>query len=345
MMAFAAAQPGGWSAFNGGIAMVVLRSFRRRAAVCLGFTLVELLVVIAIIGVLVALLLPAVQAARESARRMKCNNNLKQLGLAVLNHHDIHGTLPPGAINASNTVASRNYMNWGVAILPLIEQQALFSQYDNTKENWHPSNNAVIATRLVGMICPSDVNMSQPIKIEASVYTQPVAPGSYKAVTGSYGSNALFWDYPLYFTEAANRLPAADNGTRGPIHCTGLMGVAPVRLAMVTDGTSNTFLIGEYSTKTRHERKAFWGVSYTFYSLGACGPDSATRGLPDHDICSTFVVTGNFNRCNRAFASFHPAGMGFVFLDGHVQNIQGNIAFNIWQSLATVAGGETISNF
>jgi len=309
------------------------------------FTLVELLVVIAIIGVLVALLLPAVQAARESSRRIKCNNNLKQLGLAMQNHHDVHGTLPPGAINASNTDASKNYMNWGVAILPFIEQQALYSQYDNTKENWQPVNNAVIATRQIGMICPSDVNMLQPIKIEAGVYTQPVAPGSYKAVTGSYAANSLFWDYPLYFTGEANRLPASDNGTRGPIHCTGLAGVTPARLALATDGTSNTFLVGEYSTKTRNDRKAFWGVSFTYYSLGACGPDSATRGLPDHNVCSTFVVTGNFNRCNRAFASFHPAGMGFVFLDGHVQNIQGNIAFNIWQSLATMAGGETIANF
>src|SRR5262245_55009652 len=109
---------------------------RRRTSVS-GFTLVELLVVIAIIGILVSLLLPAVQAAREAARRMQCTNNLKQLGLAIVNYHDVHKVFPPGHIEDPKAYASSptgsdavsNLSNWGVMTLPFIEQQALSDQY------------------------------------------------------------------------------------------------------------------------------------------------------------------------------------------------------------------------
>src|SRR5262245_35182898 len=97
-----------------------------------GFTLVELLVVIAIIGVLVALLLPAVQQAREAARRMTCTNNLKQIGIALHNHHDVKLTFPPGALNTGHN-GTPVYTTWTIEILPFMEQQALYNQYDQSQ--------------------------------------------------------------------------------------------------------------------------------------------------------------------------------------------------------------------
>src|SRR5262245_55782747 len=120
-----------------------------------GFTLVELLVVIAIIGVLVALLLPAVQQAREAARRMTCVNNLKQIGVALHNHHDVKLTFPPGGMNTGHN-GTPCYTTWTVEILPFIEQQALYNQYDQTQLNTAPVNRLVGQQRMVPYECPSD---------------------------------------------------------------------------------------------------------------------------------------------------------------------------------------------
>ena len=107
-----------------------------------GFTLVELLVVITIIGILIALLLPAVQAAREAARKMQCSNNLKQIGLAMHNYHTAIGTFPPGEIAVGINLAT-NYTNWAIAILPYMELQNLYSQYNQNATNDHASNQTV----------------------------------------------------------------------------------------------------------------------------------------------------------------------------------------------------------
>src|SRR5437773_558439 len=120
-----------------------LRSGLRRA-----FTLVELLVVIAIIGVLVALLLPAVQSARESARRMSCMNNLKQIGLALHNHHDAFGTFPPGGVTNGTCCGTQSGATWTIYILPFIEQQMLYDKYDFTQTN-ESSANAFVRTQFV----------------------------------------------------------------------------------------------------------------------------------------------------------------------------------------------------
>src|SRR4051812_27790865 len=135
------------------------KQFSRR-----GFTLVELLVVIAIIGVLVALLLPAVQSARESARRMQCSNNIRQIGLALHNFHDTNQCLPPGGVATATgpTVAHTKFSipinvirGWGVFIYPYMEQKSLSDQY-NWNKNWHDiSNQQVYSTYVKGLICPS----------------------------------------------------------------------------------------------------------------------------------------------------------------------------------------------
>jgi len=114
------------------------RSKQRRA-----FTLVELLVVIAIIGILVALLLPAVQAAREAARRAQCSNNLKQMGLAAHNYHDTFRSFPPGAITDGPCCSAKSRVNWAIALLPYMEQTSLYDEYDHDANNEDPTNDLV----------------------------------------------------------------------------------------------------------------------------------------------------------------------------------------------------------
>src|SRR6187455_2929482 len=131
-----------------------------------GFTLVELLVVIAIIGVLVALLLPAVQSAREAARRMRCANNLKQIALAAQNFHDIHGNFPSGC--KLTTPPDTYYSNWAIQLLPYIEQQNLFSRYDDTVTNVHPNNKFVRETFVDAYSCPSELKPKQILTPESA---------------------------------------------------------------------------------------------------------------------------------------------------------------------------------
>src|SRR6185295_7592118 len=126
-----------------------------------GFTLVELLVVIAIIGVLVALLLPAVQTAREAARRMKCTNQLRQIAIACHNVHDTTGYMPSGHKLTVNGTTYVYYLNWAIQILPYIEQDALFKQYDDTVPNIHPNNKFVREQYIASYTCPSELKPKQ----------------------------------------------------------------------------------------------------------------------------------------------------------------------------------------
>jgi len=122
------------------------KTCRKRGLVFLGaggFTLVELLVVIAIIGILIALLLPAVQAAREAARRAQCQNNLKQIALALHNYHQAVGSFPPGKITEGRCCDRPSMITWTISILPYLEQQALYDRYDQTKFNEDPANQFV----------------------------------------------------------------------------------------------------------------------------------------------------------------------------------------------------------
>ena len=281
------------------------------------FTLVELLVVIAIIGVLVALLLPAVQYAREAANRMSCTNNLKQIGLALHNYHDVHKRLPPGWIGATEDPASQNGWGWASMILPQMEQGPLFDQIDFNVHVADASNADVRAVVIPSFLCPSDGNEEQ---WEHDGLT--FARSNYVASFGTF---------PI------EDAPSNGNGV--------FYRLSKTKFASITDGLSNTLFIGE-----RHTR-----VDYSTWAGVADIEEPFARvvGSADHPPNEEHAeeeeeapVSPNNEEEHEHhhfddFSSNHATGAHFVFGDGSVHLINDQIDETVYRGLATRAGGET----
>lgn len=301
-----------------------------------GFTLIELLVVIAIIAILVALLLPAVQQAREAARRTQCKSNLKQIGLAINNYHDTARSFPPGNM-FRNTGPARPLINWAIAILPYIDQTLLFEQYDSNLLNTDSANLPVLQSKIPAYVCPSDVNTDRLIIPRQGGYGE-IAPGAYKAVSG-VRIGGRFWDYqPSMGTSQILNNPQK----RGALHFVGKNGHGSERFRDVLDGTSNSLLAGEFHTLTSVRDKAFWGASFNFLSIGTVQGPSPLRGQANYTHCDAVFP---FNQCNRAFASFHTGGVHFLFLDGKVRFLSENTDGRMLLKLGTIAGDEVAGDF
>jgi len=223
-----------------------------------GFTLVELLVVIAIIGILVTLLLPAVQAAREAGRRMQCNNNLKQLALALLNYESAHRIFPPSSLwrvadgaTPDNPSTPKYSENWAILVLPFLEEQSLYDRFDHTKYITDPANAPARGTTLSVIRCPSDTNNDRPFNGSATTASELSMVGDGWA-RGNYAANANL--------AAMNTSPWACTTVQGMPNCAayasapgwkndalrGMMGAnIAVRMRDVRDGASHTILLGE----------------------------------------------------------------------------------------------------
>ena len=311
---------------------------------CKGFTLIELLVVIAIIGILIALLLPAVQVARDAARVAHCMNNLKQIGLAVHSYAEAAGSLPPGSIHSGSQahVPQNHHMNFAIAILPHLEQQGLYDRYAQSVYNSHPNNLPVLRTSLAVMTCPVDPNGGKLMVPTQGSYPEPgIATGSYKAVSGRrWGATNGYFDYPPFHNSAGR---TAEN--RGPMYMVGMGKLPTVEWADIRDGATNTLMVGETMSVPSEQFKAtsvaFWGSTHSFHNLGCPQPESYTRHA-DYDTC--MVQTGNRHwLCDRAYGSLHNGGIiQFVLCDGSVLNISPMIDGILFQDMATVAGGELI---
>ena len=290
-----------------------------------GFTLIELLVVIAIIAILVGLLLPAVQQAREAARRTQCKNNLKQLGLALHNYHDVHLVFQPGSLRGTG-------LAWGFVAhtLPFIEQASVYSTIDFAQTDCavflkaqQAAGKADAASVLLPMLtCPSDPRsgtqlLSGPAGPYPNTYdTGKLYPANYMGVSGS--------------TESATWCPFDGIKNGDGIFYTS----SRVRIRDITDGTSNTFLLGERGIKTDFG----WGWPI-------CGGTecehyiSAERGLTPADNPPD---TPNIE---RRFWSYHVGGNQFLMGDGAVRFLSTSIDHKTFVNLSTRSGGEVISEF
>ena len=303
-----------------------------------GFTLVELLVVIAIIGILIALLLPAVQAAREAARRAQCVNNLKQITLALANYENALKAFPPGRMGCDgwqSDVCTNNpgYQRPGtsgfVMILPYVEEQPLYDQFkpfakgaiapaspgdssDGTTDGW---NTAIIQDavkqRPAVFVCPSD--NSEPLR-------GSYATGSYALCHGSHG--------PSYGMDQRNLKH----------YNTGMFNYrTSYRIRNVVDGMSRTIFAGEVLDADTVESSNRW-------TIGARHLDSmrSTENPVNTPPGEGIVLDAYDYKCNGAFGSEHPGGANFGFGDGHVTFLSENIDLATYQALSTREGGETV---
>ena len=294
----------------------------RRAA----FTLVELLVVIAIIAILIGLLLPAVQSAREAARRISCSNNLHQLGIAVHNYHAAFQVVVPQRIQQRHS--------WMALLLPHVEQGNAYNVYDFNLPWNHPTNQPAITAILPVLHCPSS-----PADAE---FLYDLGNDTRASVT-DYGPTSAVSRRSVFF-DGGDNSGAISLQTKGPLN-------------YVKDGTSNTFLIVEDVGRPEHWIKLGKGPENSVNGcanfdvhdglvLGAAWA-SPKNALPLHGFDSSGLrcpgdCALNCTNNNEAFG-FHTGGILTVFADGHVQFISDNIDHQIYADLITARGSEVIS--
>jgi prepilin-type N-terminal cleavage/methylation domain-containing protein/prepilin-type processing-associated H-X9-DG protein len=319
----------------------LLRIENRKSA---AFTLVELLVVITIIGILIALLLPAVQAAREAARRMQCCNNLKQLGLALANYESAIGCFPPGLIWGDKNSRGQLYVgsrtSLHVHLLPYIELSNLYAKINwNVSGIWWYNNNPdVTSVALPHLLCPSD-------GLGGAFYEEP----SQKFARNNYfGIFSGMQVSDVFTTDAAKRT---------------MFGANMVTMASdIRDGLSNTMAMTEGLTGPTNDARGFaWsdepcgGLAFTGAGQTA---NILTPNTPIPDICTANVVwcsdpnipgrpcsaTGATDHTDLAAAarSMHPNGVQVGMVDGSVQFIANSVDPSAWRALGTIAGGEPI---
>lgn len=314
-----------------------------------GFTLVELLVVIAIIGILIALLLPAVQAAREAARRMQCSNKVKQQSLALHNYHDVHKKFPPGKLSVGGGFGGPYFTNWCLAILPFIEQQALHEQYNHNVRNRHDDNRAVNQTVVDTFNCPTDDGPPELRRPASGPCRYDYAHSSYRCIAGRSNGHhndpnghGGWWDG----AEVSHMIDSR-SGWRGVLHLVNMdfgwggkggMSLYCEDFGSVKDGTSNTAVIGElHLPEGQARRGTFWAYSYTSYNASGATPYSGSLHAHDWSVCKSAVPTDNI--CKRGWGAFHPGGFNVGFCDGSVRFVPETVNMEIWCRLASIGGG------
>ena len=312
----------------------MLKLFKRQR----GFTLIELLVVIAIIAILIALLLPAVQQAREAARRSSCKNNMKQIGLALHNYHDVHTVFPYGFRNHGNSRQRRE--TWMQQILPYVDQANLYNSYKEADPEycWQHAESAQQILPL--FVCPSNPTAGLNGPASSFVGNYGVCAG---ATTSSWTSTGASAD-GMFHDSSRTKIRDVKDGTSNT-----LMGSEGVARVSGSPGDSGWGQVGSYwGGGSSHHGSAFnaneppntpvpdCNHSCTNYSLASypCAAQSSSAS-----VAPTCTASTTYAR------SYHVGGVHALMADGVVRFVSENIDLGTWQDLATIQGGEVIGEF
>ena len=315
-----------------------------------GFTLIELLVVIGIVGVLGALLLPAVQAAREAARRAQCTNNLRQISLAMHQYHDVQNVLPPGKKGCC-------WGTWLVFVLPYLEQQPLFSAWNSLGSNapgfpsdfdldlryFGVANRTVTSTSVSTYLCPSDLR-NAPITAEMNGMMYSCTSQNYAVNFGN--SIQLQIDFQdVRFAGA----PFVDIGS--PLTDSMQPGKRCVGFASLKDGMSTTLMASEVVVGQGRDLRGFswWGDAAAFEAYLApnssfpdilFSPYYCIDAAPNPPCAGTTTALPD----NYAARSRHPGGVNVNMADGSVRFVKNSLSIRTWRALSTTQGGEIVSS-
>ncbi len=274
-----------------------------------GFTLIEMLVVIAMISVLIALLLPAVQQAREAARRTECKSNLMQIGFALFNYHQAHTVFPPGVVNATGPIQDNQqgyHYSWTVQLLPQLEQNNLYQKLDFSQSIYSTNNtNWTDEYQLQVFTCPSDPDSAGDIPISC---------------------------YAACHNDAEAPIDVDQNGT--------FFLNSSVSLDDITDGSSYTIAVGEKVFSEFTENWA-WGTAATLRNTGQA--DVAPPSIADGELDGEATKVGNQLNQVGGFSSHHLGVINFCMADGSVRSIIEKLDKKLWPRLGNRADGEVLT--
>ena len=303
-----------------------LTKHRRRA-----FTFIEFITVIAIITVLLIVLVPALLQARHAARRVQCNNNLRQIGLAMQNYYESFDTYPPGYLHqaSSNDVANAAGFGWGALLLPFSEQRALYDRFNFSVPIWDDANASARVHRMYGYSCPTDGDFES-----SSFYEMQGEQYGRSSYAANFGPGQMDMD------------PSDRRGVFGRNSST--------RAEQVVDGLSNTLFIGERgniphgSLSSPSSVLPFGGASLNFETTWAGAVRDVTDPANDNPhlvLFQTGHVPHSSESDRRDASSSHESGAHFLRGDGSVQFFSKDIDLSVYRGLSTRAGAELLDDF